>query len=74
VVSVVRAGAAVGLVINFGLPNDLLKFEFSDTILSAQNFAVWRRKGIELSTTAQALQETVGGGMKRRVRTTKIKK
>jgi DNA-binding transcriptional LysR family regulator len=73
VVSVVRAGAAVGLVINYGLPNDLLKFEFSDTILSAQNFAVWRRKGIELSTTAQALQETVGVGIKKGTRTKKPK-
>jgi DNA-binding transcriptional LysR family regulator len=66
VVSVVRAGTAVGLVINYDLPNDLLKFEFSDTILSAQNFAVWRRKGIEVSETAHTLLQTVGVASKRK--------
>ncbi len=65
VLAIVRSRAAVGLLIDQGIPSDLLKFEFSDMNLSAQNFAVWHRKGIELSSAAIALKDSLGVGKKK---------
>ncbi len=65
VLAIVRSRAAVGLLIDQGIPSDLLKFEFSDSNLSAQNFAVWHRKGIELSDAATALKDSLGVGRKK---------
>ena len=60
VIAMVRARAAVGIVINCGIPNDFLKFEFADMNLSAQKFALWQRKGYDLSDAAKSLKEAVG--------------
>lgn len=60
VLAIVRSRAAVGLLIDQGIPTDLLKFEFADSNLSAQNFAVWHRKGMDLSPAAIALKESLG--------------
>ena len=66
VIAMVRARAAVGIVINCGIPNDFLKFDFEDTDLSAQKFALWQRKGYELSQAAKSLKEAVGIAKKRK--------
>ena len=66
VLAMVRAGACVGLMINFGIPSDLLKFEISDTSQKMQDFAVWRRKGSELSMAAQSLNDAVGVSTRKR--------
>lgn len=65
VLAMVRARAAVGLVINYSLPGDLLKFDLADASQSAQAFAVWERSGSRLSAAAQALRDFVGAGKKR---------
>jgi len=65
VIAMVRARAAVGIVINCGIPADFLKFEFADMSLSAQKFALWYRKGYELLDAAKALKETVGVAKKK---------
>lgn len=65
VVAMVRAEAAVGLVINYGVPGDLLKFDLADTSQSAQSFAIWRRIGSPLSVAAQHLYDCVGASKKR---------
>lgn len=70
VLAMVRAEAAVGLVINYGIPADLLKFDLADASQSAQSFAIWSRTGSPLSLAAQALYDSVGSG-KRRSRTKK---
>ncbi|OYW11742.1 MAG: hypothetical protein B7Z55_18945 [Planctomycetales bacterium 12-60-4] len=61
----VRAEAAVGLVINYGVPGDLLKFDLADTSQSAQSFAIWSRIGSPLSVAAQHLFDCVGASKKR---------
>jgi DNA-binding transcriptional LysR family regulator len=65
VVAMVRAEAAVGLVINYGVPGDLLKFDLADASQSAQSFAIWRRIGSPLSDAAQHLYDCVGASKKR---------
>lgn len=65
VVAMVRAEAAVGLVINYGVPGDLLKFDLADSSQSAQSFAIWRRAGGPLSVVAQTLYDCVAAGKKR---------
>lgn len=65
VVAMVRAEAAVGLVINYGVPGDLLKFDLADASQSAQSFAIWRRIGSPLSEAAQHLYDCVGASKKR---------
>ncbi len=65
VVAMVRAEAAVGLVINYGVPGDLLKFELADASQSAQSFAIWSRSGRPLSVAAQSLYDCVGASKKR---------
>ncbi|HAC91749.1 MAG TPA: hypothetical protein DCF63_14150 [Planctomycetaceae bacterium] len=67
VLAMVRAEAAVGLVINYGVPVDLLKFDLADSSLSAQSFAIWSRTGSPLSVAAQTLYNSVGS-TKRRAR------
>jgi DNA-binding transcriptional LysR family regulator len=59
IVSLVRAEAGVGLVINNGLPSDLLRFEITDCQQNNQHFAVWERKRGKLSTAAKLLLDTV---------------
>lgn len=65
VIAMVRAGAAVGLVINYSLPSDLLKFELADTSQAAQSFAVWQRAGSRLSAAAESLRDCIGSSKKR---------
>ena len=65
VLAMVRARAAVGLVINYSLPTDFLKFELADASQSAQAFAVWERSGSRLSAAAQSLRDFVGAAKKR---------
>lgn len=60
VASVVRSGAAVGLVLDMGLPDDVLKFELgAKGRPTARELAVWTRRGEKLSPTAQAFINAV---------------
>ncbi len=65
VLAMVRANAAVGLVINYSLPGDLLKFELADVSQHAQAFAIWERAGARLSVAAQSLRDFIGASKKR---------
>ncbi|HET6423282.1 MAG TPA: LysR family transcriptional regulator [Planctomycetaceae bacterium] len=60
VASVVKSGAAVGLVLDMGLPDDVLKFELGiKSRPPARELAVWTRRGEKLSATAQAFINAV---------------
>ncbi len=60
VASVVRSGAAVGLVLDMGLPDDVLKFELAaKNRPTSRELAVWTRRGEKLSATAQAFISAV---------------
>jgi len=65
IVAMVRAEAAVGLVINYEVPGDLLKFDLVDVSQSALSFAIWHRIGSPLSIAAQHLYDCVGASKKR---------
>lgn len=62
VVSVVKSGAAVGLVLDMGLlDSDTLKFELEESKdrPKARRLAIWTRRGGKLSPTAAAFIEAV---------------
>lgn len=63
VVSVVKSGAAVGLVLDMGLPEDVLKFELAawKNRPRTRELAIWTRRGEKLSATAQAFINAVTG-------------
>ncbi len=59
VVSVVHSGAAVGLVLDMGIPKDvLLQFEL-DAKIRPRTLAVWKRKGEKLTPLAQEFLDVV---------------
>lgn len=63
VVSVVKSGAAVGLVLDMGLPEDVLKFELavSKNRPRTRELAIWTRRGEKLGATAQSFIHAVTG-------------
>lgn len=59
VVSVVQGGAAVGLVLDMGIPKEvLLQFEI-DAKIQPRTLAVWKRKGEKLPPLAQEFLDVV---------------
>lgn len=62
VVSVAQSGAAVGLVLDMGLPAGILKFELEPSERpQPRELSVWTRSGDDLSPTAQRLIRVVLG-------------
>jgi DNA-binding transcriptional LysR family regulator len=66
VISMVQAEAAVGLVVDIGVPRDLLKFSLAESHLSKQIFAVWQHVDAKPSAAAGMLWENVVNQPKRR--------
>ncbi len=72
VIAMVQAKAAVGLVVDIGIPGDLLKFSLAESHLSQQVFAVWQHDDAKLSEAGGMLWDYVVNQPKRR-RTSKRK-
>lgn len=66
VISMVQAEAAVGLVVDIGIPGDLLKFSLAESHLSQQIFAVWQHVDAKPSEAAAMLWDSVVNQTKRR--------
>ncbi len=59
VIAMAREGKAVGLVVDYGIPADLLKFPLAESHVSKQNYSVWQHVDGNLSKAAHLLWETV---------------